>query len=131
MNTDTNTLFITAARKKYRFDSGRGLVTVEDLFDLALESLDKIAVGLDEAIQKAGKKSFIAKRTDSTTELDNKLEIVKFVITTKQEEAEARKARSEKVAKKAMLEELLNKKNLEKLQGMSAEEIQKQIDELS
>ncbi len=129
-NEETNTLFIIASRKKFRFTFTRGSIGIEDLWDLNLLDLDKIAVALDAEIQKAGGKTFIAKRTASTTELTNKLEIVKHVIQTKQDEADIAKARRENEAKRATLNNLLERKQIEKLEGMTEEEIKKQLAEL-
>ena len=129
-NEDTNSLFILASRKKFRFAFVRGSVNSEDLWDLNLLDLDKIAVALDAEIQKAGGKTFIAKRTASTTELNQKLEIVKHVIQTKQDEADAAKDRREKEAKRATLTGLLERKQIEKLEGMTEEEIKKQLEAL-
>lgn len=126
MSTENN-LFITAARKKYRFASHKGYLSVEDLFDSTLDSLDIIAQSLDQIIQKAGAKSFVKKRTPSSVEESEKLEIVKFVIETKIAEADERKTRADKASQKAFLGELLNKKKLEKLEGLTAEEIEAQI----
>ncbi len=125
MNTDN--IFLIAAKKKYRFDSGRGLIGAEDLFDLSLDSLDKVAVALDKKIGEAGSKSFITKRTTSNVELETKLEILKYIIDVKQKEADERKARADNAAKKATLEALLEKRNLEKLENLSEEEILKQM----
>ena len=128
---EINTLFITAARKKLRFSFPRGEINSEDLLDLSLESLDSIAIALDKKVQEGDKKSFIsAKRNTSTEENETKLEIVKFVIQTKLEEADARKARAEKANQKEFLASLLEKKRMAQLEGLSIEEIQKQIDSL-
>jgi hypothetical protein len=129
-NTDANALFVTAARKKFRFETSKGGLNTEDLFDLSLESLDAIAVNLDKKVESGGKKSFIGKRDTSTSENESKLEIVKFVIQTKLEEAEARKNRAEKASQKEFLASLLEKKRMAQLEGLSIEEIQKQIDAL-
>jgi hypothetical protein len=125
--SNTNDLFILAAKKKYFFASGRGAASTYDLFDLSLDDLDKVAINLDDQIQKAGKKSFVNKRTDSTTELDNKLEIVKYVIQTKQEEIDARKLRAEKQAKRAELTEALREKELSEIKGKSKDELLKEL----
>lgn len=127
MSNSINELFIIAARKKFRFNSAHGQLTVEDLFDLNLAKLDFIAVALDEEIQKAGRKSFVQKRTNSTTALEAQLEIVKFVIETKQTEAEERKIKEQNEARRAFLLDLKNKKALEQIEGLSIEEIDKQI----
>ncbi len=125
-----NALFITAARKKYRFDSSKGQINAEDLFDCNLSALDSIAVALDDKIQKAGRKSFVGKKLSSTGDDENKLEIVKFVIETKQAEEDARKVRAEKQTQKEFLTKLLQQKKMEQLESLSAEDIQKQLDSL-
>ncbi len=130
MSTDTNTLFVTAARKKFRFETTKGGLNTEDLFDLSLETLDAIAVNLDKKVESGGKKSFIGKRDTSTSENETKLEVVKFVIQTKMEEAETRKTRAEKASQKEFLTSLLEKKRMAQLEGLSVEEIQKQIDSI-
>ena len=128
--SNTSELFVLAAKRKYRFESGRGSVSVEDLFDCQLSTLDAIAVSIDDKIQKAGRKSFIGKRSASTGDDENRLEIVKFVIEQLQAEADARKTRAEKESQKAFLKGLLEKKQMEQLENLSAEEIQKQLDQL-
>lgn len=127
MNTELNELFVLAARKKYRFESTKGLLAFEDLYDLPLTALDAIAVKLDEKAAQAGRKSFIVKRTTTDTETANKLEIVKYVIETKQKEADAAKEKATKQEQKAFLTELLNKKKQAQMEGLSAEELEKQL----
>ena len=129
MSTE-NTLFITAARKKIRFASTKGTLQVEDLFDLSLEALDKIAITIDTALDAAGKKSFIGKRKAATTDLDTALDVVKFVIDVKQSEDAARKEKAEKENQVQFLNGLLEKKKMAQLEGLSMEEIQKQLDQL-
>ena len=125
-----NDLFVVAARKKFRFDSTKGQLQVEDLYDSSLLALDAIAITLDEKIQKAGRKSFVAKKSVSTGDDESKLEIVKFVIETKQAEEDARKTKAADESQKTFLKDLLQKKNMEKLESLSPEEIQKQLDQL-
>lgn len=127
-NTNTvNELFITAARNKFRFSSSQGDLNCEDLFQLNLNALDTIAVALDEKIQKAGRKSFVQKKTASTTDFENQLEIVKFVIETKQAEIADRKTREAKAAQRAFLLGLKEKKQMEQLEGLSLADIEKQL----
>ncbi len=128
--TNIGELFITASRKKYCFNTTKGQLDVADLWDLSLESLDRIAVGVDTEITKVGSKSFISKKSNSTKELDDRLEIIKYVIQTKQEESDASKTRAEKAAKKARLMEVLAKKEDESLEKLTPEEIKKLVEEL-
>lgn len=116
-------LFIKATRKKYRFDSSKGQLTTEDLWDLSLESLDRIAVALDDKIQKAGRKSFINKTTNTLTEDTAKLDILKYVIETKQEDAARRMENQARAKERQFLEDLLKNKQMETLSAMSEKEI--------
>jgi hypothetical protein len=129
MSNTINELFVIAARKKFRFSSTKGELNVEDLFDLNLNFLDSIAVALDEKIQKAGRKSFVQKRAASTTDFEIQLEIVKFVIESKQAEIEERKAREAKAAKREFLLNLKQKKEMDQLEGLSLADIEKQLAE--
>ena len=122
-----NELFVIATRKKFRFKSTRGELNCEDLWDLSLESLDSIAIELDETIQKEGRKSFVSKRSAASTEKVLALDIIKFVIETKQEETEKRKERADKRAQKEYLESLLKEKQAEGLKSLSTQEIEAKI----
>ena len=123
---EQNTLFVNASRRKFRFQSAKGLLTTEDLWDLSLAALDKIAVDLDDKIQKAGRKSFIGRST-ADTESTQQLDVVKFVIETKQAENELAKIKETKRAQKQFLESLLEKKKIMQLEGLSVEDIEKQL----
>lgn len=128
MSNQTEQLFVEASRKKIRFESKRGFLLVEDLWDLKLEDLDAIAVNLNDKIEKLGKKSFIGKRT-SATDTELSFEIVKYIIGVKIEEADARKTKAEKAAKKQHLLGLLEEKQNEELKSKSIDELKKLIAE--
>jgi hypothetical protein len=121
------TLLVTAARKQWRFASTKGHLTFEDLWHLKLEDLDKIAVALDEKIQKGGRKSFIAKRTESTAEEQGLFELVSYVIETKMLEIETSKARAAKASQKAFLQDLLQRQRIASLEKLTPEEIEAQL----
>jgi len=132
-------IFERASRHKYRFHAGRGSCTTEDLWDLDLEMLDRIYKGLREQsreLQSDQEDSLIqeARKDDRATEdrlnLEGKIEVVKHIFTRKNEWASrAAKAKETRERKQHLLQLLSNKKD-EELQGKSAEEIQKMIDEM-
>jgi len=129
--TTSDELFITASRKKLRFPTSKGSVGVEDLWDLSLQSLDAVAVAIDEKVQKAGRKSFISNRRQNDYEAILQFGIVKHVIDTKLTEEDLAKTRAEKANQKAFLQTLLIQKETQKLEGLSVDEIQKKIDQLA
>ena len=123
MNENTiNSLFVKATSK--------GPLAVEDLWDLSLQSLDSIAVSLDEQIQKQGRKSFIGAQPKEAEELQDRFEITKFVIETKLAEQAAAKTAAETEKRVEFLKGLLQKKEIERLEGQSEEDIRKQLAEL-
>lgn len=78
-------IFELAAQQKLRFNTGRGDLTVEQLYDLPLQaksniSLDGIAISLDTEIRETAKKSFVSEVSPNASLLDLKLEIVKHII---------------------------------------------------
>jgi hypothetical protein len=120
-------LLIKAARKQWRFATTKGHLTFEDLWNLKLEDLDKVAVALDDKIQKGGRKSFITKKTESMTDEQGMFDLVSYVIETKMAEADAAKARATKASQKAFMQDLLQRKRIASMEELSTEEIEKQI----
>lgn len=123
-------IFERASKQKLRFSTSKGSLSVEDLWDLSLESLDTIAVKIDQALQDSGTKSFIGKKNTENTKLTLQLEILKYIIQVKLDEKERKAKRVEKQAKLAQLQELYASKSNEELQSKSREEIQKMIADL-
>ena len=110
-------IFEYAAKNKLRFATERGLLTAEDLFDIKLSnqagpSLDKIAISLDEELSKT-EKSFVKKVTPQNKELQIKLDIVKHVISVKQDQEEQKVAAAARATQRRILQEAIAKKKLE------------------
>jgi hypothetical protein len=120
-------LFEQATREKLRFKLTNGVIGTEDLWDLKLEDLDKLARALNKQVKESGEESFIAVKTKANKSLELAFDIVKHVITVKLAEAEARKLRSEKAAKRAVIQQLIEKKEVQSLEGKSVEELMKDL----
>lgn len=127
-------LFILAARKKFRFETSKGLLAVEDLWDMPLVSkdnfnLDTLAIQLDNL---ADTKSFVKRRSANTNLNINeqKLEIVKFIIDTKVGEIEAAEhAALVRQKKQKLLDALANRED-QKVHAMSEDQIRAELAEL-
>lgn len=124
--------FEKAVRLKLRFETNRGQLSVEELWDLNLTSLDSIAKSVNKQIQTEVEESFIPNKiTSSKTTYNNlRLEILKYVILTRHNEKEAAKLRTEKIAKLQQLKDLAAAKANEQFAAQSLEDINKQIAEL-
>lgn len=127
-------MFEQAARAKLRFDSPRGMLSVEDLWDLPLRterdnglSLDRMAVALHQEIKTTVETSFVDTPPKPNVELQLKFDIIKHVIDVKKQEEDAAKLRVERAATKARILEILARKQDEKLAQASVEELEAQL----
>lgn len=126
-------LFERASKYKLRFKTdGRpnGQISVEDLWDLSLEALDKLAKALNKQKKESEEESFIKKPSKASTLLNLQFDIVKHVIEVKLVEEEEAKTRAQKAAKKAQLLDLIGRKELQSLENKSIEELTKELEAL-
>lgn len=128
MNNEKN-IFEVATRSKFRFEF-RGLQSVEDLWSLPVKDLDTIFKGLNAQLKQVKEESLLDTKTQQDEELDIKIEIVKHIVKTKLAEAKSKEDVKKKKEEKQKLLEALDLKKNEDLKNMSAEEIQKRINEL-
>jgi hypothetical protein len=123
-------LFERASKYKLRFKMTNGQLSVEDLWDLSLEYLDKLAKALNKQKKESEEESFIKKPSKASTLLNLQFDIVKHVIEVKLVEEEEAKTRAQKAAKKAQLLELIGRKELQSLESKSIEELTKELETL-
>ena len=123
-------LFINASRLKLRFKSSVGAITVEDLWDLNLASLDQVAKFLNKEIKLAEEESFIKAKSKANEVLAIAFEIVKHVISVKLEEAEAKKTAAARKEQKAKIMELIANKETEVMSNKSLEELRAELEAL-
>lgn len=119
-----------AAKKKLRFDTPRGMLATEDLFDLGFDDLNTAAKTVNKRIKENEEESFIEPEVASSTDDKLRLTILKDVIKTKLDaKAAAEKAMLTK-QKKARILELMAEKEDEDLKGKSMEELSAMLDDL-
>lgn len=131
------TKFVYATRKKLRYPSTRGELTTEQLWDVPLTSrddfnLDTIAKSMNRAVKAAGEESFVQTTTKTALQemLEISLEVIKYVIATKQEELEVAKKRAARIEEKRELLALLAEKQKGELSTLTKAELTKRIEEL-
>lgn len=124
-------MYKEASKMKLRFATVKGNLSVEDLWDLSLTTLDKLAVAIDEQISKNPKKSFISESTPEDKVSKLKLDILKDIINTKLEEKAKKDSEKQKISERNKLLEILAKKEEASLENLSIEELKKKIAELS
>jgi hypothetical protein len=122
-------LFETAVRSKFRFPF-KGLISAEDLWDLSVEQLDSIFKVLNTEVKQVQEESLLEVKSQQDKELTAKIEIVKYVVKVKLEEAALKLQAKEKKEEKQKLLKLLAEKQDENLKGKSIAEIQAMINDL-
>lgn len=121
-----NNLFLIAARKKYRFETSKGLLNVEQLFELTDQVLHELYLSLENQIQKSN--GLLGRH--GNTEVENKLGIVKAIFDQLQEEKEEAKARLTNKELKGKILEAIAEKEVENLKGKSIKDLRKMVEEL-
>jgi hypothetical protein len=123
-------MFEVAVRSKMRFPF-RGLVSVEDLWDLSVKDLDSVFKALNSQVKQAKEESLLETKSKEDEVLDTQIEIVKYIVKVKLEADAVRLQAKEKREQKQKLMSILSEKQESDLRGKSTEEIQKMLDELA
>lgn len=126
-------IFEKAAKVRLRFDTQKGQLVVEDLFDLSLQSLDRLAQAVNRNLKAEAEESFLPdtnKARKAQTYNDLRLEVLKHVIDVKLKEQDAAKQREDRKAKLESLKALAANKQSEAFAAQSLEEIMAQINAL-
>ena len=125
----TLNIFEYAVRNKVRFPF-KGMISVEDLWDLSLTNLDSIYKTLNRQVKQSEEESLLCTKTSVDTELEVQIAIVKHIVSVKLEEKEnAEKASAEKAQKQKIMSIIATKQD-EALQNSSIDELKKMLDEL-
>lgn len=117
-------IFEKATRLKLRFQSTRGMLTVEDLWDIELTSLDKLAIIYKKRLGRS--ESFLdTEDKDELTELS--FELCKYIIEARLQEAKEKEDAKAAYDRKQKILSLISEKKDDELKGKSIEELQEMI----
>lgn len=122
-------IFEYATRNKIRF-SFRGLISVEDLWDLSLTNLDSIYKELNKQSKQSEEESLLNIKTQEDELLNVQIEIVKHIVSVKLAEKEAREKASAKKVQKQKIMSIIAAKQDEALQNSSIDDLKRMLDEL-
>ena len=118
-------LFILALKHHYRFNY-RGLITLEDLWDLRYNDLDIIYKDLMNKKKELDVDSLLETKKDNQLELiNNQIAIVKYIFEEKVREENERKEAIKEKERKQRIMELITKKKEAALDNLSIEELEK------
>lgn len=119
--------FKLASQQKLRVQTLRGSLSVEQLWDLSVEELDKLAVSLEEAHDNSKSKSFVKKRTTHDRTAKLRFDVVLDILTTKVEEANAATEAKEIKEHNTKILTLIAEKNDESLKGKSVKQLESML----
>lgn len=129
MNIRTENIFEMAARNKYRFPY-KGMISVEDLWDLNQTQLDSIYKALNKEVKANQEDSLMFSQTQTDLDLQAKIEIVRHIYTTKEQDAARRAEAAENAEKKRRILEILEQKQEDSLKNKSEDELLKMLNEI-
>ena len=122
-------IFEYASRNKVRFPF-KGMISVEDLWDLSLTNLDSIYKTLNKQVKQSEEESLLSTKASVDTELEVQIAIVKHIVSVKLAEKEATEKASAKKAQKQKIMSIIATKQDEALQNSSIDDLKKMLDEL-
>lgn len=122
-------IFEYATRNKVRFPF-KGMISVEDLWDLSLPNLDSIYKTLNKQVKQSEEESLLDTKTDVDTELEVQIDIVKYIVSVKLAEQETREKARTKRERKQKIMSIIAAKQDEALKNSSIDDLKKMLDEL-
>ena len=129
MSIRTENIFEMATRNKSRFPY-KGMISVEDLWDLNQTQLDSIYKALNKEVKANQEDSLMFSQTQTDLDLQAKIEIVRHIYVTKEQDAARRAAAAENAEKKRRILEILEQKQEDSLKNKSEDELLKMLNEI-
>lgn len=123
-------MFLKASRERLRFTTDKGLLSVEDLWALSLQQLNKIAKALNKELKVSAEEDFLGDTSVEDTITKLRFDIVLKIIEIKKEEAKVKREASSRKERKQKLLGILAEKEDDVLKGMTPEEIRKELADL-
>ena len=126
---EANKMFEVAVRNKFRYPY-KGVISVEDLWDLSVQQLDGIFKMLKSQEKKAQEESLLDTRTPEDEVLKTKIDIIRHIVTVKLDEAkQAERAKENRDQKQKILGILAEKQDAD-LRNKTPEELQAILNQL-
>jgi len=113
-----------ASQLKLRFQTNKGSLAVEQLWDLSLTDLDALAVSLENEYKQSGKKSFLVASSEKDKTAKLRFDVALDVLTTKVEEAQAQAEAKEIKEHNEKIITLIAEKKDESLKGKSVKQLE-------
>ena len=124
-------MYKKAAKLKLRFNSSKGLLTVEQLFDLTMPELSSLIKKVNTDLKKEARVdddlAFLEGKDETESLNSLKFDILKDVYLTKKQEREEAATDQEKKATRQKIAEIIAKKKDEALENLSIEGLERRL----
>lgn len=120
---EMNDLFVLATRKKFRFPY-KGMISVEELWDLSITELDKIFKVLNSEMKQMQEESLLSKKSEKDMELEGKIHIVRYIVKIKQDQITEKTLAAAAKAQKEKIEKIIAAKKDKDLESMSIDQLE-------
>ena len=125
----TTNIFEYAVRNKIRFPF-KGMISVEDLWDLSLTNLDSIYKTLNKQVKQSEEESLLNTKTNVDTELEVQIAIVKHIVSVKLAEKDAREKDLARKEQRQKIMSIIATKEDEALRNSSVEDLKSMLEKL-
>lgn len=122
-------IFEQATRQKIRFNC-KGVIGVEDLWDLPLTKLNEIYRELNKKLKDTQEDSLLETKSKADETLELQIALIKHIVAVRLDEKKLSEAAAEKRAQKQKLLGLIAQKKDAELGDKSVEELEKMVAEL-
>ena len=122
-------MFEFAVRNKMRFPF-KGMISVEDLWDLNVNDLDVVFKTLNNELTRTHEASLLGGSDDTDIYLTTQIDIVRYIFDSKISEADEARKVEERNKKKQKLMELIVAKQDAELSNKSIDELKGMLEEL-
>jgi hypothetical protein len=123
-------IFEEASRRKMRFATSKGLVSVEDLWALKLPELQALAETLDKRVQASTSTNYFGVKPPEDADSKLAFELVVHVGKVKHEEDIARKSAADKEKRRKHILDIMARKTDAELEGKSLNELREELGKL-
>lgn len=131
--TETN-IFMEATKKKIRFETTKGMLSIEQLWDIPLTgaglNLDEIAQDLYARLEKNKSKSFVSENPSVDPNIELGFNIVLAIIKRKKDDRDMAHEKAIIESKKRRIMEAITKKEDSQYDEVSLSELKEMLDKL-
>ena len=123
-------IFAQASQQKLRFGTGKGQLSVEDLWDLSVQELNTAAIALDAQIATTGQQGYLRVKSTADTAITLRRDILVYIINEKLNQQDAAVANRSLTQQQKELAELIHAKKQQARANKSLEELEAEYNAL-